>query len=370
APPSLRGEGAKLQHQWFHRFLQQVETLRPWLQVRMPSFNLTGDQATTLVEYFAALSQRDSTELKARLARIDEYTGRGTAEEDEQKLADWYEQESLETAAMELRRFGLERKLMRTAELDPLNSTPKRFQRAHAKLLERVRPLADLYSVEFPFVEPPQPLAPEARFDHGFDFFNDMGCLGCHVLGRMLPGPAKNTDDFVQMYRLDGVRGEGDKAVAILNDTPYAIGSVIDGHTLISASNTTNPTGDVDTKAIVEGPNKSGETERIILLAPSAPNLSLTHQRLRREWVHQWMVIPGLIQPGTKMPQNFVDGVSSYLGDEKYPGTSVDHINLLVDFLYDAGTTNARAPLTKIIVADVSEEFDDDGDLEEEEFDD
>ena len=70
------------------------------------------------------------------------------------------------------------------------------------------------------------------------------------------------------------------------------------------------------------------------------------------------------------MPQNFADGVSPYLGDEKYPGDSADHINLLVDFLYDAGTTNARAPLPKSVVADVSDEFDDEGDLDEEEFDD
>ena len=369
APPSLRGEGAKVQHPWFHRFLQQVETLRPWLQVRMPSFNLTGDQATTLVEYFAALSRQDSMELQKRLARIDEYIGL-PPNADEEKLANWYEQESLETSAMELRRWGLERKLMRPMELDPHKSSPKRLQRGHTKLLKRVRALADLYDVEYPFVEPPQPLLPQARFDHGFDFFNDMGCLGCHVLGSMLPGPAKNTDDFVQMYRLDGVRGEGKEAVAILNDTPYAIGSVIDGHTLLSAANTYNVTGDVETKVVIEGPNKSGETERIALLAPSAPNLSLTHQRLRREWVHQWMVIPAWIQPGTNMPQNFADGVSPYLGDEKYPGDSADHINLLVDFLYDAGTTNARAPLPKSVVADVSDEFDDEGDLDEEEFDD
>ncbi|MFH1110382.1 MAG: hypothetical protein V1790_14470 [Planctomycetota bacterium] len=58
APPLLWGEGANVQHEWLHQFLKQVEPLRPWLLVRMPSFKLSGEQATTLVEYFAALSQR------------------------------------------------------------------------------------------------------------------------------------------------------------------------------------------------------------------------------------------------------------------------------------------------------------------------
>lgn len=206
----------------------------------------------------------------------------------------------------------------------------------------------------------------------GSRFFNDMGCLKCHVLGRMLPGPASNTDDFVQMYRLDGVRGEGEEAIAILNGEPYGVGSVIDGHKLLSAENIYYQTGDVETKAVVEGLSAAGEPERIILQAPSAPNLSLTHQRLRREWVFQWMLIPGLIQPGTKMPQNFPDGKSPFEGDESYPGTSEDHINLLVDFLFDAGATSMRPPLQKLIAVDTSDEFDEDEefDFDAEDFDD
>ena len=193
-----------------------------------------------------------------------------------------------------------------------------------------------------------------------------MGCLKCHVLGRMLPGPAKTTDDFVQVYRLDGVRGEGDQAVAFLNGTPYPVGSVIDGFKLVSATNKVyEDTGDVETKAVVEGPNAKGETERVLLVAASAPNLDLTHQRLRREWVRNWMLEPGWITPGTKMPQNFPKGVSPFEGDPKYPGTGADHIGLIVDYLYDAGAKSARAPLPKVPAAAAKEEFE-----EAEEFED
>jgi hypothetical protein len=109
--------------------------------------------------------------------------------------------------------------------------------------------------------------------------------------------------------------------------------------------------------AVVEGPNAAGETERILLVAASAPNLSLTYKRLRRRWVFDWMREPQWIQPGTKMPQNFPSGASPFQGDPNYPGTGIDHINLLVDFLYHAGASNTRAELLKIVVSDKAEDF-------------
>ena len=376
APPLLWGEGAKVQHNWLHGFVQHVQPLRPWLQVRMPSFALTGEKATTLVEYFAALSRRDAQLLEKTVAPVDEYvtaererTG-DTPAGDVPPGADWYEQESLKDNAVELRRWMIDRRLMRENELDALHTAADRFRDAHQRILDRVDFMQKLYDVEYPFVEPPTPLTSQERFERGSKFFNDMGCLKCHVLGNMLPPPAANTDAFVQTYRLDGVRGEGDGAVAIINGQPYPVGSVIDGHTILSAENVFYDSGDVETKAVVEGPNAAGETEKVLLQAASAPNLSLTYQRLRRAWVYDWMLEPQWITPGTKMPQNFPGGISPFEGDPEYPGTAVDHINLLVDYLYYAGTANTRAPLAKVIVSDTVEEFDDEGSFDEEEFDD
>ncbi|MEK6675257.1 MAG: hypothetical protein AABZ47_06330, partial [Planctomycetota bacterium] len=381
APPSLWGEGAKVQHSWLHRFFQHVEPLRPWLTVRMPTFNLTNEQSTILVEYFAALSRQDSNTLAAALTPVNEFVKasqesesarmNGTspgASEKKPSVPRWFEQDPLRRWTARLRRFALERKLIRPIEVDPLRTPAERLATGHANLLTRTEFMQQLYDVAFPFVEPPRPLSPTARFETGSKFFNDMGCLKCHVLGEMLPGPAKNTDEFIQMYRLDGVRGEGDKAVALLNGQPYSVGSVIDGLKLISAENVYYPSGDVDTKAVVEGPNATGETERVVLGSPSAPNLSLTHRRLRRDWVVAWMLQPDWIQPGTKMPQNFLDGKSPYEGDSKYPGAGMDHVNLLVDFLYDAGTRGTRAPLVKSLAAKTSGEFDEDGKPAQEEF--
>lgn len=53
-PPILNGEGAKVQANWLYGFLKQPVPLRPWLQVRMPTFGLTDEETVRLVRYFAA----------------------------------------------------------------------------------------------------------------------------------------------------------------------------------------------------------------------------------------------------------------------------------------------------------------------------
>ncbi len=57
-PPPLNGEGRKVQPDWFFGFLRDVVTLRPWLKVRMPSFQMPEEDAAALVDYFAALDSK------------------------------------------------------------------------------------------------------------------------------------------------------------------------------------------------------------------------------------------------------------------------------------------------------------------------
>src|SRR5262249_22736901 len=38
------------------------------------------------------------------------------------------------------------------------------------------------------------------------------------------------------------------------------------------------------------------------------PDLALTSQRVRHDWYVRWMHNPQRIAPGTRMPQNFIDG--------------------------------------------------------------
>jgi mono/diheme cytochrome c family protein len=51
-PPMLMEEGHRVQADWFHYFLDNVYPIRPWLSVRMPSFNFTNEERNAIVGMF------------------------------------------------------------------------------------------------------------------------------------------------------------------------------------------------------------------------------------------------------------------------------------------------------------------------------
>jgi mono/diheme cytochrome c family protein len=55
APPLLTPEGAKVQPDWLYAFLQGPITIRPWLNVRMPTFDLGDDHWNEVIQYFQAI---------------------------------------------------------------------------------------------------------------------------------------------------------------------------------------------------------------------------------------------------------------------------------------------------------------------------
>jgi mono/diheme cytochrome c family protein len=55
APPSLNPEGAKVQEPWLQSFLASPSPVRPWLDVRMPSFGLRDTEVNNVAQYFLAL---------------------------------------------------------------------------------------------------------------------------------------------------------------------------------------------------------------------------------------------------------------------------------------------------------------------------
>ncbi len=59
SPPSLAGEGEKVQSEWLFHFIHNPTTIRPWLKVRMPAFDLTDAQVNTLVRYFSYMDNQD-----------------------------------------------------------------------------------------------------------------------------------------------------------------------------------------------------------------------------------------------------------------------------------------------------------------------
>jgi mono/diheme cytochrome c family protein len=57
APPPLNGEGDKVQSNWLFGFIKAPFPLRPWLDIRMPTFGLSDTHTTQLVNYFNGLSR-------------------------------------------------------------------------------------------------------------------------------------------------------------------------------------------------------------------------------------------------------------------------------------------------------------------------
>ena len=56
APPLLTPEGAKVQPGWLYAFFRGPITIRPWLDVRMPTFGLDDAHWNDVLDYFAAIS--------------------------------------------------------------------------------------------------------------------------------------------------------------------------------------------------------------------------------------------------------------------------------------------------------------------------
>lgn len=57
APPPLNGEGEKVQSHWLFGFLKQPIPVRPWLDIRMPTFDFSAEESNRLVAYFNGLSK-------------------------------------------------------------------------------------------------------------------------------------------------------------------------------------------------------------------------------------------------------------------------------------------------------------------------
>ncbi len=53
-PPQLNKEGFRVQSDWLYHFLGNVKPIRPWLKVRMPSFNLSTEEKNKIVTGFQA----------------------------------------------------------------------------------------------------------------------------------------------------------------------------------------------------------------------------------------------------------------------------------------------------------------------------
>jgi mono/diheme cytochrome c family protein len=60
APPTLVGEGEKVQPEWLYNFLRNPYPIRPLTVLRMPKFNLSPEDTQAIVNYFAAVDRSEN----------------------------------------------------------------------------------------------------------------------------------------------------------------------------------------------------------------------------------------------------------------------------------------------------------------------
>ena len=65
-----------------------------------------------------------------------------------------------------------------------------------------------------------------------------------------------------------------------------------------------------------------------------APDLALTHERLREDWVLEWLRDPQSIYPGTSMPGNFAGDPPQY--QDKYPNSNNEQqLQVVLEWLFN-----------------------------------
>jgi cytochrome c551/c552 len=289
APPPLRGQGAKTQHGWLFNFLRNVETIRPVPQIRMPTFPLSDQEITALAAYFNAASVAESHRLTRMLEQVLRYIN-------EQRAAQPMQAEPLEPTAV--------------WPGDDWWNQPA-FAPAAQYLRQWAIGNTPMTEIQFdPTVYSPDELGRnyrEALFRAQFI----MGLFDA-------PYP------FVDQPR------------AQISEERFALGERF-FHEMACLQ--CHVMGDP------QAPGAHGD--------PTAPNLSLVHDRLQRRFVRHWVQEPPTIQPGTAMPPFFsgmdqlkVDGLPYHVAQqvpnpdeiaEQYGQTVQEQTELLLDFLYAAG---------------------------------
>lgn len=189
APPSLRGEGSRVQHAWLASFLKQVETIRPVPVIRMPSFPLTDSEVASLDAYFAAASNREAEQLKRAVEPISKYVDAQMAAHDGALYEaspwpgdDWYTRVEFQSEVEQLRDWGLALEQIRQVQIDPARNTATELGQSYRQLLFKARFIQELYGA--PSLANASHAAPnEADFKRGESLFSEMQCLKCHVMG-------------------------------------------------------------------------------------------------------------------------------------------------------------------------------------------
>ncbi len=324
APPSLFGQGSKTQPDWLFDFLLDVRELRPWLDVRMPSFPMTDAHAGGLSGYFAGWSQGLSQRLTPWLDKVEAYRGMNPGDKD------WFTRSGVAREVAHLKAFALMADLARARDFDEQTTSLTERRVLWERVVGDVRFLEGLNDVAYPYTQAPAAEVGTEAFVRGEALFRELRCYQCHALGE--------EDKLLELWKLDNPDAG---AVAAFEDDG-------DGYEDEYGDEEDDYGGD-DYGGDDYGGDEGGGEAAPVGPVYTAPNLSHTAFRLRWDWVDAWMQEPNTIQPGTKMPQWFAGGHSAFSKypvqvkgpmETKYGYSGEQQREFLMGYLYSAGRWN------------------------------
>jgi mono/diheme cytochrome c family protein/plastocyanin/cytochrome c551/c552 len=264
APPSLHGEGSRVQQQWLFNFLKHVEQagtgpqgkIRPQPYIHMPSFPLTDDETTIIAAYFGASTIKEGKELAKKVEPLIKETIKSMGTDSEAPSAqaqldaeqvwpedDWWKEPKWSALAQEIKDWGIANGSVRPQDFSA-GTDEKSLNQAYMTALYDARFISSAWDTRYPFVDVAQPTPSDERFKKGELFFHYLNCQQCHIVGR-------ETDQLTPAEKAKGL---------------------------------------------------------VVNAAPKGPNLRLAAGRLQRHWVHHWVQQTDVIQPGSAMPAIFFAG--------------------------------------------------------------
>ena len=281
APPVLWNEGHKLQREWFYSFLKDPAPIRRQIRVRMPSFRFEPGEAESVADYFASKARKDWYKRYARSAR-------------------WT--------------HGREQRA------DLSNPDSHRW----SPVEEREWPTAALTTERGPGIG----LAELTKVMQA----SGAAGLSKATLANIEAGDEVDTlASFSKFY--DWARADGFGMVGMPSDSYEAVLRRQPSH------RAQHPDGPGIGRAVgVEGVNcyschPNGETYPPTPIS-WAPRLQIVRERLREDWVYEWLWNPSLVYPGTAMAANFSTDAPQW--QTQYPdSTNAEQVEAVLEWLFN-----------------------------------
>jgi hypothetical protein len=273
-PPPLLREGERVQPNWLYSFLLNPSPVRPtnWMLLRMPKFNMSPEEARALVNYFSSVSRLTNP-------------GAGVSSEyvnvPEREEIYW----RMRTAEYIQRLKEQKQYDARVQEMRPIweDTLKRRLAEAEASLPAAENAVKQARDAET-----------QKQKQQDLDVLKEQIKIWKTELAKK---------DYSRLRR------EWEETGAYATDA-YKL--LTDRNLCLQCHNVGN----------------------VVIASPQGPNLALTAERLRPEWVKEWIANPDRLfgyKPG--MPQNFPNDTLQY--QERFVGKTIDQVIAVRDILMD-----------------------------------